>query len=132
MYLETCQTFISSFSTFINKNLIFFVSMLSTLASQVFFFARSPSISRTLVCHTGVCFFCPGQFTRQPETRTGSFSQEFRKVSSLRLKMNAIIFPGSNQIEEKGTRQYPRKIGKSLPEYLILQGCFEFFILLKI
>ena len=44
-------------------------------------------------------------------------------VISLKIKMNAIIFPGRKQILQKGTRQYPRNIGKSLPEYLILQGC---------
>ena len=44
-------------------------------------------------------------------------------VISLKIKMNAVIFPGRKQILQKGTRQYPRKIGKSLPEYLILQGC---------
>ena len=44
-------------------------------------------------------------------------------VISLKIKMNAVIFPGRKQILQKGTRQYPRNIGKSLPEYLILQGC---------
>ena len=44
-------------------------------------------------------------------------------VISLKIKMNAVIFPGRKQILQKGTRQYPRKIGKSLPEYLILPGC---------
>ena len=44
-------------------------------------------------------------------------------VISLKIKMSAIIFPGRKQILQKETRQYPRNIGKSLPEYLILQGC---------
>ena len=44
-------------------------------------------------------------------------------VSSLKIKMNAIIFPGSKQIPQKRTRKYTRNISKSLPEYLILQEC---------
>ena len=45
-------------------------------------------------------------------------------------KKNAMIFPGSKYLLQR-TPQNPRKIGKSLPEYLTLQGRSEFFVSIK-
>ena len=49
----------------------------------------------------------------------------------LRIKKNTIIFPGSKQISQKSTSA-SKKLGKSLPKYLILQGCSEFVLSIKI
>ena len=46
-------------------------------------------------------------------------------------KTECIIFPESNQIPKSNTQSL-RKISKSLLEYLILQGYFEFVLSIKI
>ena len=59
----------------------------------------------------------------------------FSQSTSGRLIL--VIFPGAKNHHKgtknhhKGTLQFPRGLGKSLPEYLILQECSEFVLSIK-